>query len=130
MGYGLPAAIAAGIVNRDRPVIGFTGDGGFAMVQGELRLAASLKLGITVIVFCDNSLNLIERKQMARQYPSIGTVIDPTDIAALAQSMGCAGINVSSAKELERALDEGLGIRDTPLVIGATIDPGQYMNQP
>lgn len=127
MGYALPAAIAARVVKPDRPVIGFMGDGGFAMVQGELRLAASLKLGITVIVFCDNSLNLIERKQIALQYPSIGTTLESTDIAALAESMGCAGINVASAKELEIALAAHSDVRDTPLVIGAAIDPSQYM---
>jgi len=127
MGYALPAAIAARVAKPDRPVIGFMGDGGFAMVQGELRLAASLKLGITVIVFCDNSLNLIERKQIVRQYPSIGTTIEPTDIAKLAESMGCEGVNVSTAKELEAAFSDRSGRRDVPLVIGAAIDPTQYL---
>lgn len=37
------------------------------------------------VVFCDNSLNRIELKQMARHYPSWGTRIDPTDIALPAQ---------------------------------------------
>jgi len=127
MGYSLPAAITAGVLNRDRPVIGFMGDGGFAMVQGELRLAASLKLGITVIVFCDNSLNLIERKQMARQYPRTGTILEPTNIAMLAESMGCEGVNVATAQELEAALAAGAAVRDVPLVIGARIDPSQYL---
>jgi acetolactate synthase I/II/III large subunit len=127
MGYALPAAIAARVARPDRPVIGFMGDGGFAMVQGELRLAASLKLGITVIVFCDNSLNLIERKQIVQQYPSIGTVIEATDIAKLSESMGCEGVNVTTAKELEAALSDRSVSREVPLVIGATIDPTQYL---
>ena len=54
------------------------------MVQGELRLASSLRLGLKIVVFCDNSLNRIELKQMARQYPSSGTVIDETDMIKLA----------------------------------------------
>src|SRR3546814_16951585 len=78
MGYSLPASITAKLLHGDRPVVCFTGDGGLAMVQGELRLAATLKLGITVVVFCDNSLNRIELKQMQRQYPSWGTLIAPT----------------------------------------------------
>jgi acetolactate synthase-1/2/3 large subunit len=128
MGYGLPAAIAAKLVVGDRPVVCFVGDGGLAMVQGELRVAASLKLGITVVVFCDNSLNRIELKQMTRQYPSFGTLIDPTDIAKLGESMGCDGINVADAKGLEAALNNGAP-SDRPLVIGATIDPAQYLAQ-
>jgi acetolactate synthase-1/2/3 large subunit len=129
MGFGLPAAMVARMLAPARPVICFIGDGGLAMVQGELRLAASLKLGITVIVFCDNSLNRIELKQMARQQPSWGTVFDATDIAALSESMGCEGVNVDSAAQLETALADGAGRRDVPLVIGATIDPAQYTAQ-
>ena len=128
MGYSLPAAIAAKLVLRDRPVVCFVGDGGLAMVQGELRVAASLKLGITVVVFCDNSLNRIELKQMTRQYPSFGTLIDPTDVAKLGESMGCDAINVDSAASLQQALGNGAPA-DRPLVIGATIDPAQYLAQ-
>ena len=51
------------------------------MVQGELRLAASLVLGLLVVVFCDNSLNRIEIKQSNRDYPSWGTLIESTDLA-------------------------------------------------
>ena len=80
MGFSLPAAIAAKVVHPDKQVVCFVGDGGLAMVQGELRVAASLKIDPIVVVFCDNSLNRIELKQMARQYPSWGTVIEPTDM--------------------------------------------------
>lgn len=128
MGFSLPAAITAKMMMPDREVVCFTGDGGLAMVQGELRLAASLRLGLTVIVFCDNSLNRIELKQMARQYPSSGTTIDPTDVAQLAMSMACDGIEVETAVELERVL-AGERSSDRPLVIGAVIDPAQYVAQ-
>jgi len=128
MGYSLPAAITQQLLERERAVVCFMGDGGLAMVQGELRLAASLGLGLTVIVFCDNSLNRIELKQMSRQYPSWGTLFAPTDVARLAASMGCGGVNVASARALEAALGDG---RDSgrPLVIGAEIDPAQYAAQ-
>ena len=106
----------------------FTGDGGLAMVQGELRLAASLKLGLAVVVFCDNSLNRIELKQMARQYPSSGTTIDPTDIVKLSESMDCDAVAVDDIAGLEKALS-GPRSPDRPLVIGATIDPSQYAAQ-
>ena len=128
MGFSLPAAIAAKVVHPDKQVVCFVGDGGLAMVQGELRVAASLKIDPIVVVFCDNSLNRIELKQMARQYPSWGTVIDPTDMHMLARSMGCDGIDVDSIKALEGAL-AGPRAKDRPLVIGARIDPGQYAAQ-
>jgi acetolactate synthase I/II/III large subunit len=78
-----------------------------------------------VVVFCDNSLNRIELKQMARRYPSWGTVIDSTDIPTLAHSMGCDGLNVSTAAQLEKALSD-YRPKGRPLVIGALIDPEQY----
>lgn len=127
MGYGLPAAITAQLLAPDRRVVALIGDGGFAMVQGELRLAASLGLGLTVVVFADNSLNRIALKQTVRQYPTHGTTMDPTDIARLAEAMGCHGSTVGSAAELETALsahDPGC-----PHVIAAEIDPAQYMAQ-
>jgi len=128
MGFSLPAAIAAKIVHPDKQVVCFTGDGGLAMVQGELRVAASLKIDPIVVVFCDNSLNRIELKQMARQYPSWGTLIEPTDISMLARAMGCDGVDVDSIKALEGVL-AGSRSKDRPLVIGARIDPAQYAAQ-
>jgi acetolactate synthase-1/2/3 large subunit len=128
MGFSLPAAIAAKLVHPDRPVVCFTGDGGLAMVQGELRLAATLKLDPLVVVFCDNSLNRIELKQAKRNYPSHGTLIEPTDMVKLAESMGCAGAVADSSAALERLLSAPRP-KDRPLVIGAQIDPAQYAAQ-
>ena len=128
MGFSLPAAIAAKLVHPERHVVCTIGDGGFAMVQGELRLAASLGLGLVVVVMCDESLNRIELKQMALGYPSTATRIDASDVVALARAMGCEGARVTSARELERVLSETLP-QDRPLVIEAQIDPAQYEAQ-
>jgi len=125
MGFSLPAAIVSALVNPKTPALCFIGDGSLAMVQSELRLASTLKLPIIVVVFCDNSLNRIELKQMARRYPSWGTLIDTTDIPTLAHSMGCDGLNVSTAAQLEKALSD-YRPKGRPLVIGALIDPEQY----
>lgn len=127
MGFSLPAGIAAKQLLRDQRVVSFMGDGGLAMVQGELRLASALKLGLTVVVFCDGSLNRIELKQMARQYPSTGTRIEDTDIVKLAQSMDCDGVMVDTIAGVEDAIAAQTTSR--PLVIGARIDPAQYLAQ-
>jgi acetolactate synthase-1/2/3 large subunit len=127
MGYALPAAMIAKLLHPATPVCCTIGDGGLAMVQGELRLASTLKLGFTTVVFCDDSLNRIELKQAVRQYPATGTRLDPTDVAKLAESMGCDGIEVESETALADAL--GRQASDRPLVIGAKIDPAQYLAQ-
>jgi acetolactate synthase-1/2/3 large subunit len=128
MGYALPAAITAKLLLGATPAVCFTGDGGLAMVQGELRLAASLGLALVVVVFRDDSLNRIELKQMARQYPSFGTRFDATDTEALARSMGCDGVEVDDVRGLEAALCAPRASA-RPLVIGAKIDPAQYAAQ-
>ena len=128
MGFSLPAAIAIKLVHPERPVVCFTGDGGLAMVQAELRTAASLKLDPIVVVFCDNSLNRIELKQHARNYPIFGTRMDAGGIDMLARAMGCDGVNVQSAAALDQALRSPRA-KDRPLVIAARIDPAQYEAQ-
>lgn len=128
MGFSLPAGIAAKLMYPDRPVVSFVGDGGLAMVQGELRVASSLEIDPIIMVFCDNSLNRIELKQMVRKYPSFGTVIEPTDVALVASAMGCDGIKVDSGSGLEAALTSARA-KDRPLVIAARIDPAQYAAQ-
>jgi acetolactate synthase-1/2/3 large subunit len=128
MGFGVPAAIAAKLAFPDRPVAGLVGDGGFAMAATEMRLAASLGVGVAVVVFVDESLNRIELKQAVAGYPSTATRIEATDLVKLAESMDCDGVRVTSVAELERAT-EGINDLDRPLVIEAVIDPTQYEAQ-
>jgi acetolactate synthase-1/2/3 large subunit len=128
MGFALPAAMTAKLVHAHKPVVCFIGDGGFAMVQGELQLAASLALGIVVIVFCDNTLHRIEVKQLRKHYPPVGTRFAPTDLVKLAQSMDCYGEHVEDKASLEAVLARANTL-DRPLVIEARIDPSQYEAQ-
>jgi acetolactate synthase-1/2/3 large subunit len=128
MGFSLPSAMTAKLLNRHRPVVCFTGDGGFAMVQSELRVAASLGLGVLVIVFCDNSLNRIELKQIVKQYPSCGTRFESSDIVKLAEAMGCDGARADSAVALSGIVARAAGLT-RPLVVEARIDPTQYVAQ-
>jgi acetolactate synthase-1/2/3 large subunit len=128
MGFSLPAAIGAKLTLPERQVVCTTGDGGLAMVQGELRLAAAQGLGIVVVVFVDASLNRIELKQMALGYPSTATRLEITDLVRLAESMDCHGVRVDDSGGLERALADALDL-DRPLVVDARIDPAQYASQ-
>ncbi len=134
MGFGVPAAIAAKLTRPDRPVLALVGDGGFAMTATELRIAAALELPVTVVVFTDNSLNRIELRQQVMGYPPTATRMGGTDLAVLAEAMGCDGIRVDAPAALEKALAD-LGPRSQPssgsrpLVIEARIDPAQYEAQ-
>lgn len=128
MGFSLPSAIAAKLVHRDRPVVCFTGDGGFAMVQSELKVASALGLGILVVVFCDNSLHRIELKQMVKHYPSVGTRFEASDIVKIAEAMGCDAERADTPEALARIVERGAQLT-RPLVVEARIDPAQYVSQ-
>jgi acetolactate synthase-1/2/3 large subunit len=128
MGFGLPGAIGAQLALGDVPVVALIGDGGFAMAATELRLAAARRLRIAVVVFADGSLNRIELKQRALGYPGTATRLDDVDMVALAGSMGCDGVRVTSTAELEKAT-AGLGGLTRPLLIEARIEPAQYEAQ-
>jgi len=127
----VPTAIAAKLTRPDRPVMALVGDGGFAMTATEMRIAAALDLPITVVVFTDNSLNQTELRQQLMGYPPTATRMGGSDLAALAEAMGCDGVRVDTAPGLEKALaDFGPRSRPSsgsrPLVIEARIDPAQY----
>jgi acetolactate synthase I/II/III large subunit len=128
MGFGVPAAIAAGLTRPGAPVLALTGDGGFAMTATEMRIAATLGVPLTVVVFADNSLNLIELRQQLKGYPPTATRTESTDLPALAQAMGCDGVRADTPAALEKAL-AGFATRTRPLVVEARIGTAQYEKQ-
>ena len=125
MGFALPAAIGAALIDRSRPVVALTGDGGLLMCVGELLTAVRERLRIIVIVFSDASLSLIEVKQQARQLPAAGVALGPIDWPALASSFGVNGRVASDEATLERAIVQALAY-DGPSLIEAKIDRTNY----
>lgn len=89
MGYGLPAAIAASLINPSRPVICFAGDGCFQMTSQEFATAIQEGANIKVIVV-NNGLYGTIRMHQERHYPArvSGTTLVNPDFVALAKAMG------------------------------------------
>ena len=50
MGFGIPAALAAQMINRKATVVCITGDGGFLMMAGEMITARRYNLPVIVVV--------------------------------------------------------------------------------
>jgi acetolactate synthase-1/2/3 large subunit len=65
MGFALPGAIAAGVVDPERKIIGIAGDAGFMMNVQEMETATRLNSNITMMVWEDNAYGLIAWKQWA-----------------------------------------------------------------
>ena len=94
MGYGLPAAIGAGIAARElqgrpRPVVALAGDGGFAMLMAELETAVREDLRLAVVVF-DNAMYGTIRMHQERAYPRrvAATDLGAIDFGAVAEACG------------------------------------------
>lgn len=88
MGFGIPAAIGAGLAAPDRPIVVLVGDGGFAMSGMELATAVREKIPLTVIIFSDQnlgSIRLLQFENCGREY-AVG-LFNP-DFAQFARSLG------------------------------------------
>jgi acetolactate synthase-1/2/3 large subunit len=122
MGYGLPAAIAAALVHRDRTVVAWTGDGGFAMSMAELETAVRMHLRLVVIVLDNERYGTIRMHQDQRGVPApVATDLGPIDFAAVARGLGAHGSRPSTEAELEVALRAAL-VSDRPTVIQLALD--------
>jgi acetolactate synthase I/II/III large subunit len=126
MGYGLPAAIAASLVHRDRAVVAIAGDGGFAMTMAELETAVREKAKVIAIVFDNERYGTIAMHQDRRvsastPAPQIATDLGPIDFTAIARAMGARGTRVESDAAFEPALRQALAA-DRPTVLQLVLD--------
>jgi acetolactate synthase I/II/III large subunit len=126
MGCALPLALGAKLVEPDRPVVAFTGDGGLLMTLGDLSTLSELKLPVIVVVFCDASLALIEKKQRERQLPNAAVDFTPVDFPAIANAFGGHGVRVSDSAALDAALRSALQRKDQFTLIACEIARGAY----
>lgn len=125
MGYAIPAAIAAKIYKKNTHVIGFCGDGGFAMSCQELATANQYGIKPIIIVFNNNMLGTIRMHQEIH-FPKrvIGTNLINPDFCLLANAYNLHSEQVKSSKEFPDALDRTLK-SDKAAVIEIKVDPDQ-----
>ena len=122
MGYAVPAAIAAALVHRDRPVVAIAGDGGMAMTMAELETATREGARIIVLVFDNERYGTIRMWQSRRgSGEGVGTELGPVDFAAIARGLGARGVHVERDADLEPALRQALA-EERSTVIQLTLD--------
>ena len=109
MGYGVPAGIAAKIMDRSRTVVTFAGDGEFMMNGQELATAVQYQAGVIIIVFNNGMFGTI-RMHQERTYPGrvSGTDLHNPDFAALAKAYGAHGEVVDTTAQFGPALARAL----------------------
>lgn len=128
MGYAVPGALGARLAHPDRPVVAFSGDGGFLMAVAEMQTSLREQLPIIVVVLDDQEIGLIRVKQEIKGLPSYGVGLGGIDWEQLAHSFGADGAVVESEHALGDALSSAVRSRRTTL-IAARIDPSGYVAQ-
>ena len=109
MGYGVPAAVAAALLEPHRQVINLAGDGDFLMTSQEMATAIAYGAKKLVIIIVDNGSYGTIRMHQEREYPGRveGSDLRNPDFAALARAYGWfAGERVDTTAAFEPALRE------------------------
>ena len=104
MANALPQAIGAQASQPGRQVVALSGDGGVAMLLGELITLRQLHLPVKVVVFNNGALSFVELEMKAAGIVTYGTDLDNPDFAAIARAVGLFGARVEKAGELDDAL--------------------------
>ncbi|MBW0106390.1 acetolactate synthase large subunit [Pseudonocardia sp. KRD-291] len=111
MGFALPGALAAALVEPGRKVLAAVGDGAFLMHSQEIETAIREQIPLTVLVWVDDAYGLIEWKMDLELGRHSQVRFGNPDLVAYAESFGAAGYRIESAEELwptlRTALDSG-----------------------
>ncbi len=116
MANALPQAIGAQAAQPGRQVVTLSGDGGIAMLLGELITLRQQHLPVKVVVFNNGALSFVELEMKAAGIVTYGTDLDNPDFAGIARAAGLFGTRVDKADQLEDALWDAFG-HDGPALV-------------
>jgi pyruvate dehydrogenase (quinone) len=116
MANALPQAIGAQMAYPGRQVISLSGDGGLAMLMGELLSLKQLNAPVKIVVYQNDALSFVEIEMKAAGILTFGTDLVNPDFAKLAEACGIFGQNVETPEELEPALVAALAHSGPALV--------------
>jgi acetolactate synthase-1/2/3 large subunit len=116
MGYGLPAAIAASLLDPDRIAVAICGDGGFAMTMNELETAVREGAHPIAVVFDNERYGSIAGQQLKDGRATRFTDLGPIDFAAVARAQGALGFTVEDDAGFGPALREAITSRKAAVI--------------
>lgn len=124
MGFGLPAAIAANLINPEQPLVALIGDGSLGMSLGELETVVRENTSVCLVIMNDNAYGNIRQEQHVffGRDRNIGVDFSDADFAAIAAGFGMASYRAETGTELGEAVAAVLA-SGTAGLIDARIDP-------
>jgi pyruvate dehydrogenase (quinone) len=108
MANALPHAIGAQVSHPGRQVISMSGDGGFAMLMGDLLTLRQHQLPVKVIVFRNDSLAFVELEMKAAGIVDFGTDLHNPDFTKIAEGAGLLGLRAETPDQVEPMIGEAL----------------------
>lgn len=129
MASAMPQAIGAQLTYTGRQVISLSGDGGFAMMMGDILTIAQYNLPVKIIVFNNSSLGFVAMEMKVAGLPPFGTDLKNPDFARMAEAIGIKGIRLEDPANVETALEKAFA-HDGPVLIDAVVNPSVLVMPP
>lgn len=121
MASSIPQAIGAQVAFPGRQVITLSGDGGLAMLLGDILTLPQLKLPVKMVVFNNSSLGFVELEMKAAGPVGYGTELLNPDFARLAEAVGILGIRVEQPEDVRPALLRAFAF-DGPALVDVVVN--------
>jgi len=116
MACAVPQAIGAQASHPERQVITLSGDGGLAMMLGDLLTLRQLNLPVKIVVFNNGSLAFVELEMKAAGIVNYGTELNNPSFAELGKAAGLHAVRVEYPNDLEAALQTAFATSGPALV--------------
>src|SRR5882762_8996375 len=116
MANALPQAIGAQVSQPGRQVVSLSGDGGFAMLMGDLLSLRQLELPVKVIVFKNDSLAFVELEMKAAGILDFGTDLLNPSFAKMAEAAGLLGLTAETSDDVRPMIAQALSHNGPALV--------------
>ncbi|MGW4488249.1 pyruvate dehydrogenase [Amycolatopsis sp. NPDC004368] len=122
MANALPHAIGAQFAQPGRQVVSLSGDGGLAMLMGDLLTLSAYDLPVKVVVFNNATLGMVKLEMLVDGLPDFGTDHAPVNFAAIAQACGIHATRVEDPRDVREALAKAF-VHPGPAVVELVTDP-------
>lgn len=116
MANALMHGIGAQVAEPGKQVVALAGDGGLAMMLGELITLTQNKLPVKTIVVNNSSLNFVELEMKAAGFVNYATDLENPNFAAVAEALGIFARRVERSEDLADAVREVLA-HDGPALL-------------
>lgn len=116
MANSMPQAYGFQKAFPGRQVISLSGDGGLAMLMGDLLTAKQENLPIKIVVFNNSSLNFVEQEQKGEGLVEVYVDLKNGDFKTIAEGCGFSAQSVSKSSELETAVQSFLAHKGPALL--------------